>query len=359
MGDVEQLYAAIEDDRAFYGLSESVAAFCGTRSAVVTHLDSNGALRFGQMNYWPAEAFGRYYSEYLGSDPWRQAAVTAGRMGTPIILDKLLPPSAFLRTPMYNELMKPLGDDTASCLGMFSPPGGDTLIVSVHRPYGAAEFDEGDAERLRALHGHVDRILRLRRLVERERSEARGLRHMVDASGRAILRVDRQLRIHQASAAAVAVLDAADGLAVRGGCFAVEDGVAAQGLRLAVQDVIDRGPATRTAFLCRRPSFRRSYRVLVLPGGTDPLDGALLLIDDPEETRDVQRRGSRLRQAYGFTQAETVLAEGLLAGLTLEEIAAERQVGRETIRTQLRSLFQRTDTRRQSDLIALLAGMPG
>jgi len=355
----EKLYAAIEDDTALATLAEAAAAYCGTRSAVITHLDSNGTLDFGQMNYWPSSAFQRYYEEFLGDDPWWHAADAGGRRGVPILLDTILPPKAFLETTMYNELLKPLGDDTASCVGMFSPTGGDTLILSVHRPFGTAAFNAADAALVEELHGHVDRILRLRRLLDRERTEARELRTMVDASGRAMLRVDRTLRIRQASAAAVALLDATDGLAVRAGTLVVDDGAVAQELRAAVCSAIDRRAAGSAAFLCRRRSFRRAYRIIVLPGGADPRDGALLILDDPEGNGAATSRCERLRQAYGLTPAEAMLAEGLLGGLTLEEIAEQRKVGRETIRTQLRSLFHRTETRRQSELIALLASMPG
>ena len=357
MRDVDRLYAAIEDDAAFSRIAETAAAYCGTRSAMITHLDADGRLDFGQMNYWPADRFERYFAEFLGDDPWRRAADASGERGKPILLDGLLPPSAFFETTMYRELLKPLGDDTARCVGMFSPAGGDTLIVAAHRPYGAPAFDAEDAARLETLHGHVDRVLRLRRLLDRERTEVRDLKVMVDASGRAMLRVDRGLAIRQASAAAVALLDAADGLAVRQGTLVVEDGGAAQELRAAVASTIDHGRAGRSVFLCRRRSTRRAYRIVVLPGGADPRDGALLILEDPERGAVAACLGERLRHAYGATRAEAMLAEGLMRGLTLEEIAEQRKVGRETIRTQLRSLFQRTETRRQSELIILLAGM--
>lgn len=61
-----------------------------------------------------------------------------------------------------------------------------------------------------------------------------------------------------------------------------------------------------------------------------------------------------LRNLFGFTAAETRLALELAQGSTLNEIAKSHQLSRTTIRSQLASLFIKTQTSRQSELIALL-----
>lgn len=61
-----------------------------------------------------------------------------------------------------------------------------------------------------------------------------------------------------------------------------------------------------------------------------------------------------LRNLFGFTAAETRLALELAQGSTLNEIARSHQLSRTTIRSQLASLFIKTQTSRQSELIALL-----
>jgi DNA-binding CsgD family transcriptional regulator len=61
-----------------------------------------------------------------------------------------------------------------------------------------------------------------------------------------------------------------------------------------------------------------------------------------------------LRNLFGFTAAETRLAIELAQGRTLNEIARSHQLSRTTIRSQLASLFVKTQTSRQSELIALL-----
>ncbi|WP_371365939.1 helix-turn-helix transcriptional regulator [Pseudomonas sp. QL9] len=65
--------------------------------------------------------------------------------------------------------------------------------------------------------------------------------------------------------------------------------------------------------------------------------------------------GSLLAELFGLTPAERRLSELLVQGLTVDECAQHLQVSINTIRTQLRALFRKTHTRRQSELVNLLA----
>jgi DNA-binding CsgD family transcriptional regulator len=61
-----------------------------------------------------------------------------------------------------------------------------------------------------------------------------------------------------------------------------------------------------------------------------------------------------LQRLFGFTAAETQLAVELARGHNLLDIARARRLSRTTVRSQLASLFVKTQTRRQADLVALL-----
>ena len=57
-----------------------------------------------------------------------------------------------------------------------------------------------------------------------------------------------------------------------------------------------------------------------------------------------------LHALYGFTRSEAAVAEALLAGHTAEQIAAMRQVGVPTIRSQIRAILDKTGARTIRDL---------
>jgi DNA-binding CsgD family transcriptional regulator len=71
-----------------------------------------------------------------------------------------------------------------------------------------------------------------------------------------------------------------------------------------------------------------------------------------------QPAASDLVRAFGLTQTEAKLAVLVAEGRSLEDIAEQRQTSLTTIRSQLKAVFAKTDTHRQSELVALLAKLP-
>lgn len=62
----------------------------------------------------------------------------------------------------------------------------------------------------------------------------------------------------------------------------------------------------------------------------------------------------QLRERFGLTSAESEIALKLSQGHTLRNIAEEREISYETVRTHMRSILCKTDTNRQTELVALL-----
>jgi DNA-binding CsgD family transcriptional regulator len=111
-----------------------------------------------------------------------------------------------------------------------------------------------------------------------------------------------------------------------------------------------------------RPSGRRAF----------PLRMASLLSARPEHTlhdavavlyvTDVEaqtlQHNEPLRKLYALTHAEVELVELLCDGWSLEEASAQRGVTMNTARSQLKQIFFKTGTSRQSELVRLvLAGI--
>lgn len=62
-----------------------------------------------------------------------------------------------------------------------------------------------------------------------------------------------------------------------------------------------------------------------------------------------------LKSAFNLTASEILLTFRLFAGETLREAAQTLGISYETARTKLKFIFQKTRTRRQAELILLLA----
>ena len=82
---------------------------------------------------------------------------------------------------------------------------------------------------------------------------------------------------------------------------------------------------------------------------------AIFLADNARETMAPTRL---LAQLYGLTPAEARLAQLLASGISIKEASEKLNVSQNTLRTQLKSIFSKTDVNRQSELVRLLLTGP-
>ena len=91
--------------------------------------------------------------------------------------------------------------------------------------------------------------------------------------------------------------------------------------------------------------------------GEPPIQGAaLLFIFDPEATPALTK--DLVRKLFSLSEAEAELAVALCGGNTSDDIAKERGTSINTVKSQLKSIFLKTGTKRQSELVSLLLASP-
>lgn len=156
-----------------------------------------------------------------------------------------------------------------------------------------------------------------------------------------------------------------DGLAIRDGLITANDRTAAAQLRQALNDALapTRSPV-REGVAIPRPSGRRAYQVVLAPicsrfrqfaGVSAPR--AVAFVTDPE--RPGPAKTEILVQIFGLTPKEAQITEKLSNGKSVEQAAEEMDITYQTARTHLRRIFDKTGTSRQSELLLLIARLPG
>lgn len=80
-------------------------------------------------------------------------------------------------------------------------------------------------------------------------------------------------------------------------------------------------------------------------------EGPCAIIFISEAGAAVRTLGKILSAQYGLTQAEARLVSALAAGETLAEYANARTLSLNTVKTHLKSIFDKTGHKRQSELI--------
>jgi DNA-binding CsgD family transcriptional regulator len=142
----------------------------------------------------------------------------------------------------------------------------------------------------------------------------------------------------------------------QGGFLVAADSAGTERLRAAIAAVATHDAAAPEGAITVAPrDGGDSISVILVPAGPAH-PGAALFIADPEAGFSIS--DERLMSLYSLTRSEAQVVARLARGLTLEEIAAERGQQVNTIRTQVKSVFRKTNTRRQSDVIKLVLSGP-
>ena len=85
----------------------------------------------------------------------------------------------------------------------------------------------------------------------------------------------------------------------------------------------------------------------VAPLGADPTHGKQLELDP-----------FVVAAAFDLTPAEARVAVAAAQGVGADDIARRHGVSTHTVRSQLKTIFQKTGTERHAELVSLLAGLP-
>jgi len=225
-------------------------------------------------------------------------------------------------------------------------------VLSLQRRPRDGAFEGEEARRMAQIGPHIATFLRLE-----EQLAFTGQRMLLEAyeiAGRAAVLLGAQQRVLGLTTAAEAVI--AGAIAHRGGKLAALDKTSDTRLQKLIQSVTG---VERLSGLYGRVAVRMPrggvliVEALPLPHTTaGPRVRAVLTISNPYKKREPEP--PLLADAFRLTPAQTRLAQELLKGGSAKEIAQRLSLSHETVRDQLRQLFDKTGTNRQVELLRLL-----
>lgn len=219
-------------------------------------------------------------------------------------------------------------------------------------------FDENARRLLERLTPHLRRSVKISIALSRSKQVEAAL---ADAFGRhwaAIYLLDAYGRIVWMNQAAEDGVPSSTALSVKGGRLRARTPAAAARLEKAIRDA--QGMIVRPDAGDFDMPDREGRRIPVSIRPAGPLGAA---IGGPAQARVAVLAGGhaparltaqRLIALYNVTVTEARLCLDLAEGLTIEECARRRDTSPHTARTQLKSIFAKTGTRRQAELVALV-----
>jgi len=271
--------------------------------------------------------------------------------------EELVPLEILRETELYQELMLKTKSDYGAGVNL-SRQAAVLGALSLYRERGAGPFDDEELSRLQRLAPHLVRAVEVMRRLEREDPDALAC-HALDRLAAPVFLMGPAGNLVFANTSACTLLRSDGPLAVEKGRLRArrldDTSRIERALRQATLTQASHGDSGM--FSIAGPG-NRWHSVVVVPlarrheASEWPLGcGAMVVVDAdslPDGPELLQRR-------FRLTLAEARLALRIAGGETLREAAERSQVSINTVRTHLRRIFDKTDTRRQADLVRLVA----
>lgn len=277
--------------------------------------------------------------------------------------------SAFVESSeFYQDFLIPYGFRWISGTRLFDAEV-QSGIIGIHSSVGQQPISDAGLKLLRRITPHWQRSLDLQRRAMALHDQWTMMRSLLNGIDYATLVCDANLSVLVANDAALELFRTSDGLTLMGDQIVMKDKAASHQFRRLFEGSAKlpanitgnaiRSQAPESAMLLRRPSGRAAYQLIVRklqPGQTilnlANADRFVVTVSDPSGVSMPSMRALALM--YDLTPAETRLAQCLITGRSVKEIAQTLDIKLPTVRTQLTNIFVKTQTKRQPELIALL-----
>jgi DNA-binding CsgD family transcriptional regulator/PAS domain-containing protein len=358
---IQTLYDAAMDENLWPKALQALTEYTGSQAATFWTLDSSDQPRLPVLevfNFDPA-----FMKEYIdGMVPCDPTVLYLVRNpGALIVHDGLVITESEKDRHQYYAWHGRHSDTRFRMVGQVHPAPSVQAGVALHRTRQSGRYEPVDLTHFAFIHTHLQRAMaigfRLGSLRVAEASSA----ELLDRSPAGILLLDDRERVVFANKAALALRSMADGIEVSGKGIALgnrHENAHLQGLILGVLS----GDETNSKFggimRASRPSGKRAYMVLVSPmrrqspklSNFRPAVSVVIADPDAKDSMPVDR----LQRAFGLTAAESKLAVLIGSGESLRSAAGALGVTYGTARARLAQIFEKTQTRRQGELVKTL-----
>lgn len=293
---------------------------------------------------WVAD-YARYYSKI---NPWMPYAAVR-KVGHGVVAEQMLVREKFVRTEFYNDSYRKLGAESAVGITI-DREDSRVFLLSTLTSSADPDANRQAADRLTRLTPHLRRAFRHFQAGYREKVIAELGTTLFDEIGMGVVVVGFGARPRSVSAVAADVMERTRVLrvGVTGALqFADRD---RDDLLHSMLDLDYAGPrvvtwlsgATRLSLVKVQKDRQATY-----------FEGPTVVVILEHENTFPGLDEASLQAEFSITNTELRILKAIYAGRSVREIADGEHRSQETIRAHLKSLYKKTDTSRQADLVRL------
>jgi DNA-binding CsgD family transcriptional regulator len=275
-------------------------------------------------------------------------------VGEPAISSDLVAEDELLQSRIYREWAAPQGFcDTM--MTMLTRHQGRLAFLGLTRKLEQRRYDDMDRESMRLIAPHVQRAVLISDLIEHKTVERNHFARIIDTITTPTVLIEGNLRILHANEAGKATMSRGAPISSSNGILHVPRQVAAAVTKVA--QATQNGAAVPDTLRITGAEGQGDTIFVVMPleapdrrmGGAS----AQIALFMQEANSFVPLPTEVWGKLFGLTGGELRVLQGLVEGATPAEIAEVYGIANSTVRTHLLSLFRKTGTRRQADLVRL------
>jgi DNA-binding CsgD family transcriptional regulator len=361
---IESIYASAIEPGGWRRLAEDLSDAFGRAGVAISMPHPDSELPLDVTRFRLRDDLESVFIRHLGKGlPWGNPGVVKmkDRFGFP---NDSLSADEIEQCEFYREYMQPNGLAPECPIYHEISTGqiGKLVGIAIYRRADSRPFDQEDLALGNLLVPHLERGYAIYSRLGNVRRARIALAEILDRLPTGVLVFDAQNTPVIVNRSARRILELHDGFAIERGRPRLanrnEDGVFQTLLAKACEAALKGQRLMGDVMQVTRPSGRRSFALMVAPlldappgsAAGEAVSVAFLANPDtgPVSTNQV------LEQLYSLTPAEAELVRMLSEGRSLDEVASARGVTMNTVRSQLKQVFSKTDTKRQGELVRLV-----
>ncbi|MGH6735509.1 MAG: helix-turn-helix transcriptional regulator [Methyloceanibacter sp.] len=321
--------------------------------------DANFLIQWG----YPPDAWQDYLDNYYYRNPTIPQS-SRSRIGEIMTLAGLPNYPEIIGSEFFTDWVAPLGivdvvqgtlDKTASSISL--------LTCARHKDVGLV--GEAEIRRMRLIMPHFRRAVLIGKLLDMRALQAATFAEAIDGLATGVFLVSPLGEIVHANAAGQAVLDEGDPLKLVRGILVAADERVQSSLRKAFAAALEGDAAIEAGGialpLLSPDGGRFVAHVLPLTSGARHAAGAYhsatAALFVREASIDLPAAINAAGQLYGLTPAEEKVLRAVIEVGGIAPVASLLGASHSTVKTHLEHLFEKTGTRRQAELVKLIAGL--
>ncbi len=356
---IDSIYQASLDRSVWSSVLRQVAHNLNAQSALIRLVDHKKQGIGFSASFGYEQSFINIYAEhYIQVDPFQKIFEQVPD-GTVFPQQAILPMKDYKNSEFYNDFVKPQ-EKSHAIGGVFLKTPNTWVQLGIQRNIGQPLFEQQDANELKLILPHLKRVISLNKQIEQIKNKNHFLGATVDHYPFAAVLLDyRGYLLGLNRSAEKLIINKL--FNIKGKELTFYNQSLNNQFYKTVGLVIN-GREIPDAFIRCKALNGDQYRMFISPFKKRGSDFAGVITEQQRgllvaifpETTQIKLEYSVCNRLFEVTKAEFEIVQLLINGMSIEEIVHLRGVSESTIRSQLKSLFKKTETKSQSDLVQFI-----